>query len=56
MEPELSGIFLVKIAPKNIVLGSPRTHFMHVRIKEFCLKIDLCFCGIGNECGYFRFL
>ena len=32
MEPELSGIFWVKMVAKNIVLGSPGTHFMHMRI------------------------
>ena len=34
MEPELSGIFWVKMVAKNIVLGSPGTHFMHMRVKE----------------------
>ena len=32
MEPELSGIFRDKMV-KNIVLGSPGTHFMHMRVK-----------------------
>ena len=34
MESEPSGIFGVKLVAKNIVLGSPRTHFMHMRIKK----------------------
>ena len=34
MEPELSGIFWVKMVAKNIVLGFPGTHFMHRRVKE----------------------
>ena len=33
MEPELSGIFWIKMVAKNIVLGSPGTHFMHMRVK-----------------------
>ena len=33
MEPELSGIFWVKMVAKNIVLGSPGTHFVHMRVK-----------------------
>ena len=31
IEPKLSGIFWVKIVAKNIVLGSTRTHFKHMR-------------------------
>ena len=34
MEPELSGIFWVKIVAKNKVLGSTGTHFMHMRLKK----------------------
>ena len=34
MEPELSGIFSVKMVAKNIVPGSPGTHFMHMRVKR----------------------
>ena len=34
MEPELSGIFGVKLAAKNIVLGSPGSHFMHMMVKR----------------------
>ena len=35
MESELSGIFRVKLVAKNIVLGSPGTHFMHMmRVKK----------------------
>ena len=33
MESELSGIFPVKLAVKNIVLGFPGTHFMHMRVE-----------------------
>ena len=36
MKPELSGIFWVKMVAKNIVLGSPRTHFVHMRLSLFC--------------------
>ena len=32
MKPELSGIFWVEIVTKNIVLGSPETPFIHVRV------------------------
>ena len=34
IEPELSGIFLNKNGPRNIVVGPPWTHFMHMRVKE----------------------
>ena len=33
MESELSGIFRVKFVVKNIVIGSPGTHFMYMRVK-----------------------
>ena len=33
MEPELSGIFWVKIIAKNVVLGSSGTHVMNMRVK-----------------------
>ena len=33
MEFESSGIFRVKLVAKNIALGSPVTHFMHLRVK-----------------------
>ena len=33
MEPELFGIFWVEMVAKNIVLGSPLTHFKHMRVK-----------------------
>ena len=33
MELELSGIFWVKMVAKNMVLGSPKTHFMRFRVK-----------------------
>ena len=32
MESELFGFFWVKMVAKNIVLGSPGTHFMHMRV------------------------
>ena len=32
IEPELSGIFWVKMVAKNIVLGSLVTHFMHTKV------------------------
>ena len=34
MESELSGFFRVKLVAKHIVLGSPGTHFMHLKIKQ----------------------
>ena len=34
MESELSGIFPVKLVTKIIVLGSPGTQFMHMRVKR----------------------
>ena len=34
MESELSGIFRVKLATKNIVRGSPGTQFMHMRVND----------------------
>ena len=33
LELELSGICWLKMVAKNIVLGSPGTHFMHMRVK-----------------------
>ena len=33
MESELSGIFRVKLAIKNIERRSPGTQFMHMRVK-----------------------
>ena len=38
MESEPSDIFWVKLVAKNIVLASPGTHFMHMRVKKH-LKI-----------------
>ena len=32
MEPEVSGIFLRKMVAKNIVLVSPGTYFMHMKV------------------------
>ena len=34
MEPELSRIVWVKMVSKNILLGSPGTYFMHMRVKK----------------------
>ena len=34
MESELSGIYRVKLVTKNIVRGSPRIQFMHMRVKS----------------------
>ena len=33
MEPDLSGIFWVKMVVKNIVPGFPGIHFMDIRVK-----------------------
>ena len=51
MESELSGISPVKLVTKNIVLGSPGTQFMHMRVKQvlhlillFRLLILRCYC------------
>ena len=33
MESEHSGIFRVEMVTKNVVLGSPGTHFMHMSVK-----------------------
>ena len=33
MESELSGIFKVNLVVKNMVVGSPVTQFMHMRVK-----------------------
>ena len=41
MEPELSGIFWVKMVAKNMVLGSPGTHFMHKRVMMKILCAEL---------------
>ena len=34
MESELSGIFRVKLATKNIERGSPETQFIHMRVNK----------------------
>ena len=34
MEPELSLILWAKMVAKNIVLGSPGEHFMHMRVNN----------------------
>ena len=39
MEPELSGIFWVKMVAKNIVLGSPGTHFMHMKVNKIQINM-----------------
>ena len=41
MESELSGVFGIKLVAKNIVLGSPGTHFMHMRVKVIFFVISL---------------
>ena len=33
MESEFSGIFRVKLVAKNMVIESPGTHFMYMRVK-----------------------
>ena len=43
VEPELSDIFWPKKVAKNIVLGSPGTHFMHMRVKHV-LRVTEMFC------------
>ena len=48
MEPELSGIFWVKIVAKKTVLRSPGTHFMYMMVNKGSktlkvLKHLLCF-------------
>ena len=43
--PELSGIFLAKMAAEYIVLGSLGTHFMHKRVKNV-LRVTEMFCII----------
>ena len=37
MESELSGIFRVKLATKNIVRGFLGTQFMHISVNKHCL-------------------
>ena len=39
MEPELSGIFWVNMVTKIIVLGSPGTNFMHMKVKTYYSEI-----------------
>ena len=39
MEPELSGIFQLKLVVKKVVLGSPGTHVMHKRVKNDLSKL-----------------
>ena len=34
MEPELSGLFWVKMVARYIVVGSLGTHFMHMRVNQ----------------------
>ena len=40
MESELSHIFRVKLVTKNIVRGSPRIQFMHMRVKLIEISFD----------------
>ena len=46
MESELSGIFPVKLATKNIVRGSPGTQFMHMRVNSPKTSV---LCDINSE-------
>ena len=39
MDSELSGIFRANVVAKNIVLWSPGTHFMHMRVKKLGFKV-----------------
>ena len=48
MESELSGIFRVKLVAKNIMLGSSRTHFRHMRVKEIASHFPCC--PVNCEC------
>ena len=49
MEPELSDIFSRKMMVKNIVLGFPGTHFMHMRVRNvFKVTEKLCIILILN--------
>ena len=41
MKSELSGIFQGKLVTKSMLLGSPGTHFMHMRVKNIHQKLDL---------------
>ena len=34
MKSELSGIFQGKLVMKSMLLGSPGTHFMHMRVNK----------------------
>ena len=43
MESEPSGIFLVKLVAKNIVLWSLGTHSMHMRVSYLCLITSMIF-------------
>ena len=45
MESKLSGIIWAKMVAKNIVLGSPGIHFMHMRVKNV-LRVTEMFCII----------
>ena len=48
MEPNLSGIFWVKMVAKNVVLGSSETYFMYIRVKgAFSLWVSLNEYGIS---------
>ena len=41
MENELSGILWVKMVAKNIVLWSPGTNFMHMRVNIQAMLLKL---------------
>ena len=49
MESEPSGIFKVKLVAKNIVLGSPGTHFMHMRVNSSVKDVLLNFLGLVHK-------
>ena len=34
MESSLSGIFQLKLVAENILLGTPETHSIHMRVKR----------------------
>ena len=48
MEPEHSDIFLAKMVAKNILLGSPRTHFMNMRVNSITEINRLINKGMSN--------
>ena len=42
IESELYGIFQVKLFVKNMVLGYPGTHFIHVKVNSFLVMLKIC--------------